>query len=121
MRRKILKWVRRGLKIAVIPLFFWILSRQIDFQKTLNRIFELEAVFFGLALLLLAVGLLIKTFRWSLFFQDSPLRFKDLFRIYLIGQFFNFSFLLRWGRPSRIYEINRKNFPQASVGKLGAD
>lgn len=109
MRRKVLKWVRRGLKIALIPLFFWILSHQINFQKTLKRILDLEAFFFGLSLLLLAAGLLIKTFRWSLFFQDSPIRFKDLFRIYLIGQFFNFFLPSSVGGDlSRIYEINRK-------------
>ncbi len=114
MSRSFKLWLNFLFTAVLVAAGFWYLVQEVTLERFSQAIAQANLLYIGLAVMVVLVTAVVKTWRWQLLFPKN-LPFLPLFWSLAVGQFINMVVpFLRLGEVARIYSLDQ----QVQSGKV---
>ena len=97
-------------KLAITGLLFWYLTTKIDFSESFDQIFSISPGIVILVIALIMAEIAVVSLRWKIIMKKIGinLRVFELFKIYLVANFFNVTLLSSLtGDAFRVWKLSK--------------
>ena len=105
-------------KLAITGLLFWYLTTKIDFSESFDQVFSISPGIVILVIALIIAEIAVVSLRWKTIMKKIGinLRVFELFKIYLVANFFNVTLLSSLtGDAFRLWKLSRITKPLTKI------
>ena len=105
-------------KLAITGLLFWYLTTKIDFSESFDQIFSISPGIVILVIALIMAEIAVVSLRWKIIMKKIGinLRVFELFKIYLVANFFNVTLLSSLtGDAFRVWKLSKITKPLTKI------